>query len=218
MNDILRIGVPVSLTVMAEAGLFSAAAFLMGRIGEAQLAGHTVALQLASLAFQVPFGIGQAATIRVGYHYGARNPAGVARAGKASMLLAMGFMAVPAALMLFTPHLLLRLYVDPDAPHNAAMVAFAVQYLAVAAAFQFFDGAQVVLAGLLRGLQDTRVPMAVAMFGYWVVGLAIALVLGFRTALQGTGIWIGLAAGLVVVAILLGRRWRRREGLGLVPA
>lgn len=218
LRDIVRLGTPIALTILAEAGLFSGAALLMGWIGPAELAGHSVALQVAALAFQVPFGIGQAATIRVGYHFGAGDRAAAGRAGWAALWLSLSFMLVPAALMLLAPRFVLSLYLDPDAAHNAALVGFAVQYMAVAAAFQLFDGTQAVMAGALRGLQDTRVPMAMALFGYWLVGFAISLWLGFRTPLAGMGVWIGLAAGLVVVAALLTWRWHRREALGLVPA
>jgi MATE family multidrug resistance protein len=216
--ELIRVGTPVSLTVLAEAGLFSGAAFLMGRIGASELAGHTVALQLAALAFQIPFGVAQAATIRVGYFYGARDPAAVARAGWTAMALGTGFMLVTASAMLFMPRLLVTIYVDPDDARNAAMVGFALQYMAIAAAFQLFDGLQAVAAGSLRGLQDTRVPMWLALFGYWIPGYGAAIGLGFWTPLEGTGVWIGLAVGLVVVAGLLLQRWMRRERLGLVPA
>ena len=97
------------------------------------------------------------------------------------------------------------------------MVAFALQYLMVAAAFQLFDGLQTVAAGALRGLQDTRVPMMMALGGYWLVGFTTAFFLGLTTPLQGVGVWIGLMAGLVVVAALLLWRWHRRARLGLVP-
>ncbi len=117
--------------------------------------------------------------------------------------------------MLFVPHLLLSVYVDVDAPANAALVGFAVHYMVVAAAFQLFDGIQAVSMGALRGLQDTRMPMAYALFGYWVPGLACCLWLGFWTPLQGTGVWIGLAVGLVVVAGLMLWRWSQRERLRL---
>ena len=218
LRQMLWLGLPIAGTILAEAGLFSGAAFLMGRIGEEQLAGHTIALQLAALAFQVPFGIGQAATIRVGMAYGARDLAWITRAGNVAIALGVGFMAFTALLIWGFPKTILRLYVDPDAPANALMVGFAVQYLMVAAAFQLFDGAQAVAAGVLRGLQDTRVPMIIAVFSYWVPGFGLAVGLGFLTPLQGTGIWIGLAVGLVIVAILLLWRWSWRERLWLVPA
>ena len=217
LRDLVRIGLPIALIILAEGGLFSSAAFLMGLIGQAQLAGHTVALQVAALAFQIPFGIGQAATIRVGYHYGAGNRAAVGHAGTAALGLALGYMALPAALMIGAPSWVLSLYVDPAAPQNAAMVDYAVQFLVVAAAFQLFDGMQAVLAGALRGLQDTRMPMLLALAGYWLCGFVTSIGLGLFTPLGGLGVWLGLAVGLVVVAALLALRWKARERLGLVP-
>jgi len=217
LKDLLRIGLPIALIVLAEGGLFSSAAFLMGLIGKDELAGHTLALQLGALAFQIPFGIGQAVTIRVGYHFGARDHAAIARAGSTALILALGYMALPAALMLLAPRWVLQIYVDPAAPANTAMVGHAVTYLAVAAAFQLFDGGQAVLAGALRGLQDTRTPMLLALTGYWLIGFSTSLLLGFATPLGGTGVWLGLATGLVVVAALLLWRWHHRAALGLLP-
>jgi MATE family multidrug resistance protein len=217
LNELIQIGLPIALIILAEGGLFSSAAFLMGLIGEAQLAGHTVALQVAALAFQIPFGIGQAVTIRVGYHYGAGDNAAIARAGKAALVIALGYMALPAALMILAPRLVVQLYVDPAAAKNAVMVGYAVQFLAVAAAFQLFDGLQAVLAGALRGLQDTRVPMLLALTGYWLVGFGTSALLGFATPLAGLGVWLGLAVGLVVVSLLLLHRWQARARLGLLP-
>ncbi|WP_369026662.1 MATE family efflux transporter [Qipengyuania sp. RANM35] len=215
LRELVRLGSPVMVIIIAEAGLFSAAALLMGRIGASELAGHTVALQVAALAFQIPFGIGQAATIRVGYHYGARDRVAMGRAGWVGIVMGGGFMCTTAAAMILAPLALLRIYVDPAAPQNAAMVGFAVQYMVVAAAFQLFDGVQAVAAGSLRGLQDTRMPMLIAVFSYWVPGLGISLWLGFYTPLEGTGVWIGLATGLVFAASLLTWRWARRDRLGL---
>lgn len=218
LGELVRIGTPIALIILAEGGLFSSAAFLMGLLGEAELAGHTVALQVAALAFQIPFGLGQAATIRVGYFYGAGDRRAIGLAGGAALALALAYMALPASLMLFAPTLVLGLYVDVGAAQHAAMVAHAVSFLAIAAAFQLFDGMQAVLAGALRGLQDTRVPMLLALAGYWLAGFSVSVGLGFLTALGGVGVWIGLATGLVVVAALLLRRWLLRERLGLVPA
>ncbi|PZQ22005.1 MAG: MATE family efflux transporter [Sphingopyxis macrogoltabida] len=216
--EMLRIGTPIALTILAEAGLFTGAAFLMGRIGEAELAGHTIALQVAALAFQIPFGVAQAATIRVGLAYGARDHRGIALAGQASLLLGIGFMGFTALLMWLFPGPVLSIYVDVDAARNAAMVGFAMQFLIIAAAFQLFDGAQAVAAGVLRGLQDTRVPMIIAICGYWIAGYGTAIYLGFWTPLAGVGVWIGLAVGLVVVSAVLLMRWRMRDRLGLLPA
>jgi MATE family multidrug resistance protein len=135
-----------------------------------------------------------------------------------AIAMVSSFMLLTAAIILIAPGIALSLYVDPADPAKAAMVGFAMQYLLVAAAFQLFDGTQAVAAGALRGLQDTRVPMWIAILGYWVPGLGVALWLGFRTPLEGLGVWIGLAVGLVVVATLLLWRWNARERLGLMPA
>ena len=217
-RELVRTGLPVAATILAEAGLFSGAAFLMGLISASQLAGHTIALQVAALAFQIPFGIGQAATIRVGYHYGARDLPAIGRAGWVAVALGAGFMALTASIMLFLPELVLGIYVDTRAAANAAMMGFAMQFMVVAAAFQLFDGLQAVASGALRGLRDTRVPMLFALFGYWVPGLGTAVLLGFFTPLEGLGVWIGLAVGLVVVALLMLWRWQGRARLGLLPS
>jgi MATE family multidrug resistance protein len=215
LMHIVRVGTPIALTITAEAGIFGAAAFLMGNIGASQLAAHTVALQIAALAFQVPFGVGQAATIRVGYFFGARDPEGVKRAGWTAIVVGTGFMALTALAMVIIPKPLIAIYVDPWDPKNAVLVGFALQYIVIAAAFQLVDGMQAVAAGALRGLQDTRIPMWIAAFAYWVPGIGTSLVLGFLTPLEGVGVWIGLATGLTVAAMLLGWRWHRRERLGL---
>ena len=212
LRRISLLGAPIALTVIAEGGLFNAAAFLMGRIGTVELAAHTIALQIAAFAFQIPFGLSQAATIRVGYHFGAGDRLAAGRAGWAALACCLGFQMVASALMLFAPRWLLSAYVDP----GTVVAAFAVQFLLVGAAFQLFDGVQAVAAGALRGLQDTRVPMWIALAGYWPVGFGLSFALGLYTPLAGVGVWIGLAAGLVVVACALLWRWRARERLGLV--
>ncbi|MEW9855154.1 MATE family efflux transporter [Novosphingobium sp. M1R2S20] len=217
LQQIVALGVPIAATLLAEGGLFSSAAFLMGLIGEAQLAAHTVALQIASIFFQIPFGIGQAATIRVGYHFGAKNREAIGRAGWAALVIGLAFVGFSAGAMLVFPALIVSAYVDIEAPANAALLAFAVQYLLVAAAFQLVDGAQAVAAGVLRGMQDTRIPMVIAIISYWAVGFVVAYALGLHTPLSGIGVWIGLAVGLTVAAALLLLRWIRRDRLGLLP-
>ncbi len=213
--EIVRIGTPIAVTVLAEAGVFGAAAFLMGRVGGLELAAHTVALNLAAFAFQVPFGVGQAATIRVGYFYGARDAEGMGRAGWTGIVMGTGFMAFTAIAMLAAPEALLSLYVDPADPANAQLLVVATGFLAIAAAFQLSDGVQAVAAGALRGLKDTRIPMWIAIFSYWVPGFGLAAWLGLATPLGGSGVWIGLASGLTFAAVLLLWRWHRREALRL---
>jgi MATE family multidrug resistance protein len=126
-------------------------------------------------------------------------------------------MAVTASAIWLMPRLFVSAYIDIDAPANAQVVILAVQYLAIAAMFQLFDGTQAVAAGVLRGLQDTRVPMIIAGLGYWIGGFGTAILLGFALDWQGVGIWIGLAVGLAVVAALLSWRWGRRAAFGLLP-
>jgi MATE family multidrug resistance protein len=218
MGEIARLGAPIALTFTLEGGLFGGAAFLMGLIGVTEVAAHAIALNIAALAFQVPFGIAQAATIRVGMAYGARNRVWIGRAGWASIVTGTGFMVLTATTIWVAPKLIVGIYVDVGDPARAREVALAIQYLAVAAMFQLFDGAQAVAAGALRGLQDTRIPMVVAAFGYWVAGFGTAILLGFHWHWQGVGIWVGLAVGLAVVSALLVARWAMRERLGLLPS
>lgn len=218
LRQMLALGLPISATLIAEGGLFSGAAFLMGRVGEAELAAHTVALQIAAFAFQVPFGIGQAATIRVGYHFGAGDRDAIGRAGWAALGTGLAFVGVSALAMLLFPRFILSAYVDVSAPANAGLVVLAVQYLFVAAIFQLTDGLQAIAAGALRGIQDTRVPAVIAIVGYWAAGFATSVVLGLFTPLRGVGVWIGLAVGLTVAAVLLLARWYWRGRFGLVPA
>lgn len=216
-RQIVKLGVPIMLTWMFEGALFGGAALLMGLIGVNEVAAHAVALNIAAVAFQVPFGISQAATIRVGLAYGARDIAWITRAGRVALTVGIGFMVVTASLIWVAPRLFVGAYIDVNAPANTVVVTLAVQYLAIAALFQLVDGAQAVAAGVLRGLQDTRVPMLIALFGYWVIGFGTSLLLGFRLNWQGVGIWLGLAAGLLAVSILLMWRWTARAKLGLLP-
>ncbi|WP_159980749.1 MULTISPECIES: MATE family efflux transporter [unclassified Novosphingobium] len=217
LRQMLSLGLPISATLIAEGGLFSGAAFLMGRVGETELAAHTVALQIAAFAFQVPYGIGQAATIRVGYHYGAGNKAAIGHAGWAAIVIGLAFVGVSALAMLLFPKAIISAYVDISAPENAGMVILAMQYLFVAAVFQLTDGLQAVVAGALRGIQDTRIPAVIAVLGYWAAGFATSVALGLFTPLRGVGVWIGLAVGLTVAAILLLARWHWRGRFRLVP-
>jgi MATE family multidrug resistance protein len=165
----------------------------------------------------VPLGIGQAATVRVGRALGRGDPEAIRRAGWTALGLAIIFMAAMAVTMVSAPRLLISAFLDPNDLNNAPVVGHAVSFLMLAAAFQIADGAQTVGAGMLRGLHDTRMPMLFALFGYWVIGFPLSVTLAFAAGLGGIGIWIGLATGLVIVAVLMIGRWLRREALGLLP-
>jgi multidrug resistance protein, MATE family len=217
-REVWRLGLPIAVTLTFEVGVFAGAVFLMGFLGADAIAAHAIAIQIAALAFMVPMGLGQAVTVRVGLAYGRRDREGVARAGWTAFALGVGFMSLTALIMWSSPQRLVGLFLDPSDPANARVIPLAASFLIVAALFQIFDGAQAVGAGMLRGLQDTKVPMIYAAFGYWVVGLSVGIGLGFGLAWGGIGIWIGLASGLAAVASMMLVRWLRRERLGLLPA
>lgn len=212
-----RLGLPMAATGLAEAGLFEAAVLGMGLFGAAQLAAHAVAIQVAAVCFMVPNGVAQGATVRVGLHRGAQDRDGVRRAGRVALALGLGFMVACASIQLGAPRWLIGLFLDVDAPQNAAVIPYAVGFLGLAALFAVADGVQSVTLGLLRGLQDTRVPMLIAVGGYWGLGVPLGAALAWGAGLEGTGIWLGFCAGLFVVAILLVARWRRLTRPGLRP-
>lgn len=215
---ILRVGAPIGLMVLAEVALFSSAALLMGLLGTNELAAHAVALQCASTAFMVPLGLSQATTVRVGVAYGRGDFAGVARAGWASLGVTLAFMSMTATLFILTADSLVGLFLDRADPGNAEALALAASYVVVGGIFQLVDGAQVSVAGALRGLSDTTIPMIIALFGYWAVGFPVAWVGGFMLGGRGVGVWLGLAAGLTFVAIVLTVRFAMRRRIGLLKA
>jgi MATE family multidrug resistance protein len=215
-RHIWRLGLPIGLTMAFEGAVFGAAAYLMGLIDAESIAAHAIALQIAALSFMVPLGLGQAATVRVGRAVGRNDREGIARAGWTAWMLGVGFMAAMALIMWIIPRDLITLFLE-DVPANARVIELGVSFLAVAAAFQIVDGAQVVAAGMLRGLHDTRVPMLFALFGYWVVGIGVGVALAFYAGWEGVGIWTGLATGLGVVAVLMLVRWTMRQRLRLTP-
>jgi MATE family multidrug resistance protein len=216
-RSLFRLGGPIGLTMGFEGGVFSAAAYLMGLFGAPSVAAHQIALQIAATTFMVPLALGQAATVRVGLAFGRGDRQGVGLAGWTAFGLGTAFMTVMAALMYLFPRDLITLFLD-DTPANAAVISLGVSFLLIAALFQIVDGAQVVGAGMLRGVHDTRVPMIFALFGYWAIGLGVGVALAFFMEWRGIGIWVGLAAGLGVVAVLMLWRWTRRGTLGLLPA
>jgi len=211
-----RLGLPIGATIVAEVGIFSASTLAVGLLGQHALEAHTVALQICALAFMVPLGLGQAATVRVGRAFGARDPKAIARAGWCAYALTVAFACVSASTMIFAPHVLIGPFIPLDRPENAEAVAIAIALLKVAAIFQIFDASQAALANMLRGVHDSRVPLVIALVGYWAVGAPVGLALGFSTSLGPVGVWIGLASGLAAVAALLLTRWIAKEKRGFL--
>ncbi len=216
-RQVWALGLPIAITLGFETSVFNASAFLMGLIGRDSLAAHAVAIQIAALVFMVPMGIGQAATVRVGIAYGRGDRAGVGRSGWLALAIGTGFAIGAAALLILMPRTLVSAFLDLSDPANARTIGLAVSFLAIAALFQLADAAQAVGAGVLRGVQDTRVPMVFALIGYWVVGIGVGTLLAFPFKMEGVGIWLGLASGLCAAAVLLVARWSLRERLNLLP-
>ncbi|MGE5516264.1 MAG: MATE family efflux transporter [Bacteroidota bacterium] len=215
-RELLRIGTPMSLAMGFEVTGFIVAALMMGLISANALAAHAIAMQVASATFMVPLGIAQAATVRVGLAAGAADHQGVRRAGWVALGLGVGFMVATAVVLVSVPEAFVHLFLDLTRPDNLPVAQLAVGYLAIAGMFQVVDGAQVVGAGCLRGLRDTRVPMLFAGLGYWLIAIPLGAALAFWGGLAGRGIWIALAVGLGVVAALMVGRWSLRHRLGLV--
>jgi MATE family multidrug resistance protein len=211
---LLRLGAPIGLTMLAESGLFAGAAVMMGWLGPTPLAAHAVAIQLTAISFMLPYGLSQATTVRVGLRWGAGDIEGARRAGWVSGALALVATSACAALFWFLPEPLIALFLDPDAPENAAPTALAVSFLAMGAAFQLADGTQAVAAGALRGISDTTAPMAIALAGYWAVGVPLGWAAGFPLGFGGVGIWAGLVAGLTATGAVLTLRFARRTRRG----
>ncbi len=208
-KKIYKLGSPVALMIASESGLFSVAAIFIGWLGTAELAGHAVAMQITAIAFMIPLGLSNATTIRVGYSYGLRSKVAITVAGWVSIGLGISCMLVTLIVFYFLPNYLIHLFLDPSISSNTLAISFAVSYLLVVTLFQVADGGQVVAAAALRGINDTKVPMYVAIVGYWFVGTPVAYFLGFNMGLRGVGVWLGLAAGLYFVAvILIYRFWR----------
>jgi multidrug resistance protein, MATE family len=207
---LLSLGWPISLTLAFESGLFSVSTLLMGLIGATELAAHQLALQCAALAFMVPLGTSIATSVRVGQARGRGDLAAARRAGLTGMGLSVFFMCLTALLFLLFPRAIIGLYIDVQSPANAAVLAAAVVFLKIAALFQLFDGLQVSALGALRGLKDTRTPMLIALFSYWLVGFGVSVGLAFGLGWGGPGLWLGLVAGLATAAFLLAWRFLRR--------
>jgi MATE family multidrug resistance protein len=211
LRRLLSLGLPAALQLTLELGVFAAATALAGRLESASLAAHQIALTAASITFMVPLGVASAGAVRVGQAVGRGDPQGAARAGWAALALGAGFMTLAGLVFLAAPRPIVTAFT-----RDAAVVATGIVLLRVAAAFQLFDGLQVVTTGVMRGLGDTRTPMLWNLAGHWALSLPVGYALCFHTRLGVVGLWIGLSAGLIVVGAGLLALWarsvRRTEG------
>lgn len=216
---VFRLGVPMGLTTVAEASLFSVSAVMMGWLGEVWLAAHGIALQLASLSFMVHLGLSQAATVRAGRAHGRRDAEALRTSALAALALSGAFAALTVVLFLTFPRALVAGFVDPADPLAGDILRAGVVLLLVAALFQIVDAAQVMTLGFLRGIQDTGVPLIIAVLSYYVIGIPAGYGLGFVAGFGGPGVWAGMIAGLGAAAVLLSVRfWARVRRLSASAA
>jgi MATE family multidrug resistance protein len=208
MRQLIVIGAPISISFLLEYGLFGAAALLMGLIGTTALAAHQIALQVTAILFMVPFGIGIAATVRVGHAVGRRDAAAVKRAGLVATLLGIVLVSALTLIVILTRFAIARFFFGEAAESVGAVIELTATLLMVGATFFVADGIQTIAAGALRGMSDTRVPLLFAAVSYWLIGFTAAYGLAFHTKFGAVGVWIGLSCGTAVYAVLLILRFR----------
>jgi MATE family multidrug resistance protein len=203
MRQLIAIGAPISIAFLLEYGLFGAAALLMGLIGTTALAAHQAALQIAAILFMVPFGIGMAATVRVGHAVGRNDAPAVRRAGFVATLLGIVFMSLMTLAVILGRYAIAQFFFGEAVESSGAVIGLTATLLLVGATFFVADGIQAVAAGALRGLNDTRLPLLFAAISYWLVGFPAAWSLAFSAGFGAIGVWIGLSCGTGVYAVLL---------------
>jgi MATE family multidrug resistance protein len=205
MRQLFVIGVPISISFLLEYGLFGAAGLLMGLIGTTALAAHQIALQVTAILFMVPFGIGMAATVRVGHAVGRHDAGGVKRAGYVATLLGIALVTALTLAVVVSRFAIAQIFLGESTDATAELSA---TLLLVGATFFIADGIQTIAAGSLRGMNDTRIPLLFATISYWLIGFSCASFLGFWTPWGAVGVWIGLSVGTAVYAVLLVLRFR----------
>ncbi len=209
LRQVFRLGLPIGLTGLAEGGLFQASALMMGWIGTVELAAHGIALEVAALTFMLHVGLSSAATIRIARFDGQGERQALRQAAKVAVVISLGVAIASVILFLSAPRPIVALFLDLSKPESAAILAYGTVLLGLAALFQLADGMQVMALGLLRGVQDTRVPMWLAAVSYWLIGIPSSYVLAFPMGYGGVGLWLGLVVGLVCAAAsLMWRFWR----------
>ncbi len=218
--SVLRLGVPIGLTTLAEVSLFAISAVMMGWLGPVPLAAHGIALNLASATFMVHLGLSNVATIRAGNALGRRDRAHLEKGAITVTGMSLIVSVLTIVLFLTCAEPLISLFMEADDPQRPQILLIGTGLLAMAALFQLVDGAQVIALGLLRGLQDAKIPMVMAALSYWVIGIPASYYFGFVQGMEGIGVWLGLVIGLACAAVLLmARFWLRSvRDVGEVPA
>lgn len=214
LREIMRLGWPISASTIFEGMLFNAAVIIVGMIGVAEQAAYQVGLNVAALAFMMPFGLAMAGSIRVGLAKGADNIPAVKRSGLVTIALATVAIGLAAIVVALFPKEIAALYIGADMTMGDEVRLLVISFLPIAAAFMLFDAVQVAANQVLRGLKDVNWPMVLTGISYWVIGFPTAVYLGLYTDMEALGVWYGLLAGLVTASILLGTRfywlvWRR---------
>jgi MATE family multidrug resistance protein len=207
LKEILFLGVPIAITITAEAGLFNAVSILMGTLGPEITAAHQIAINFASTMFMVPLALNSAITVRVGHELGKRDLEYARFAGGFGIFLCALFMACSATFLLLLRDAVVGIYTQ-----DAAVKGIAISLLLMASIFQVADGIQIGAAGALRGYKDTRLPMAINIFAYWVIAFPLAYMAAVTYKLPPNYTWGGFVAGLSVAAIMLTWRYARISG------
>ena len=220
LDRVGRLGLPIGIATLAESSMFTASALMMGWLGTVPLAAHGIVAQVASAGFILHLGFASAATVRAGRGVGLRDRDYVARGARVAMILSLAISVVTVALYVAMPERLVGLFLAQDEPLRDAIISYGAVLILMAAAFQLVDGLQAVMVSLLRGLQDTAVPMVLAGFSYWGIGMTSSYLLGFTLGWGGIGVWAGLTLGLTAAALLLSWRfWRHMlNRVGVSPS
>jgi MATE family multidrug resistance protein len=208
VKEMLRLGLPMGLSIGLEILLFAAVGLMVGSYGIAQMAGHQVAINISSLGYMIPLGLSFALTARVGFHIGEGNPIQAKRSGYLGIRMSFFIMLTSAVLLITFPTVFASLYSG-----DKAVLAVATQLLFFAALFQLSDGAQVTAMGALRGLKDSKIPMYICAFAYWVIGFPVGYWMAEYQGYGITGYWMSMIFGLSVAAVMLIARFVKLSNL-----
>jgi MATE family multidrug resistance protein len=205
MSELFKLGAPISLSLFLEIMAFCSVTLFIGKFAEVQTAANNLALNVGSLAFMIPLSVSAAVSVKVGHAYGERNKDALKVYAQMSLFISFVFTLLMGLTFYFFPHHVISLYTADD-----SVIDWGKKLLFWVACFQLFDGAQVTIAGILRGLSITRAASVSIFIGYWLIGIPMGYYLGFYAGFEAQGFWIGLATSLAAVALMLGMVLRRK--------